>query len=139
MRGNRYRRQVAARKTGFLVTEEVVEYFSTRSRSEGPWKFRQAAIARKFLDKTESAGRDLRFDPSEIGGSRGYYTAGDRSSAHGDAPIPYRHGWLAQLVDESDREVVPPPRDRTEGWRQFSVRKKSRTSVMMVSGSSQAP
>lgn len=32
----------------------------------------------------------------------------------------------------------PPPRHRAEGWGQLSVRRKSRTSVMMACGSSQA-
>jgi hypothetical protein len=58
--------------------------------------------------------------------------------------IQYVVGGAAECVGaskagRSDPIATPPRRDRTEGCRQLSGRKKSRRSVMMTSGSSHAP
>ena len=66
MRGDRCRSQVAPGQAGFLVTQEVVEYFAARSWLKGSWEFLQVTVPRKLVRKTERASRYLRFDANDV-------------------------------------------------------------------------
>jgi hypothetical protein len=49
------------------MAKKVIEYFSTRSMLEDWRKFLQATVPWKLVGKTERAGRNLCFDPREMG------------------------------------------------------------------------